>query len=84
MEHLLWYKHPAKDWNEALPVGNGRLGAMVWGKVGSGTWNRETIDLNEDTLWYGMAEKKNEGGIQAGSNPTHVFVRRHETAKCIA
>ncbi|WP_163539862.1 glycoside hydrolase family 95 protein [Gracilibacillus sp. YIM 98692] len=45
---LLWYKEPAKDWNEALPIGNGRLGGMVFGQV-----TKEKIQLNEDTVWYG-------------------------------
>jgi alpha-L-fucosidase 2 len=45
---LLWYTHPAAIWEDALPVGNGRLGGMVWGKV-----DAETIDLNEDTYWSG-------------------------------
>jgi len=44
----LWYNQPAKKWVEALPVGNGRLGAMVFG----GT-TFERIQLNEDTLWAG-------------------------------
>jgi len=44
----LWYKSPAKVWEEALPVGNGRLGAMVFGKNGE-----ERIQLNEDTYWTG-------------------------------
>jgi alpha-L-fucosidase 2 len=44
----LWYRQPAKEWVEALPVGNGRLGAMVFGGVA-----RERIQLNEDTLWSG-------------------------------
>ncbi|MDF2959217.1 MAG: alpha-L-fucosidase [Paenibacillus sp.] len=44
----LWYTQPARDWFEALPVGNGRLGGMVYG----GT-DRERILLNEDTLWSG-------------------------------
>ncbi len=44
----LWYESPAKDWNEALPVGNGRLGAMVFGGIG-----KERIQLNEDSLWSG-------------------------------
>lgn len=44
----LWYEHPAATWNEALPVGNGRLGAMVFGKT-----DRECIQLNEETLWDG-------------------------------
>jgi len=44
----LWYKQPARNWNEALPVGNGRLGVMVFGKV-----NEELLQLNEETLWSG-------------------------------
>ena len=44
----LWYKQPATEWNEALPLGNGRLGAMVFGGVGN-----ERIQFNEDTLWDG-------------------------------
>ena len=44
----LWYRQPAAQWVEALPVGNGRLGAMVFGGV-----ELERIQLNEDTLWAG-------------------------------
>lgn len=44
----LWYRQPAVKWTEALPIGNGRLGAMVFG----GT-DREHLQLNEDTLWAG-------------------------------
>ena len=46
--HVLFYTHPAREWNEALPLGNGRLGAMVFGSV-----NAERIQLNENTLWMG-------------------------------
>ncbi len=45
----LWYTRPAKQWVEALPVGNGRLGAMVYGDP-----SRETIQLNENTVWAGQ------------------------------
>jgi alpha-L-fucosidase 2 len=45
---LLWYKKPAILWSEALPIGNGRLGAMVFGGV-----QAERLQLNEDTLWSG-------------------------------
>jgi len=45
---LLWYESPAKEWEEALPVGNGRLGAMVFGK-----YDEERIQLNEETYWSG-------------------------------
>ncbi|HEX5788233.1 MAG TPA: glycoside hydrolase family 95 protein, partial [Woeseiaceae bacterium] len=44
----LWYERPAAEWVEALPVGNGRLGAMVFGGI-----NLEHLQLNEDTLWAG-------------------------------
>ena len=44
----LWYQRPAPDWNAALPVGNGRLGAMVFG----GTL-RERLQLNEESVWSG-------------------------------
>lgn len=44
----LWYKEPAVEWSQALPLGNGRLGAMVFG----GT-SEELIQLNEATLWSG-------------------------------
>ncbi|WP_417310474.1 glycosyl hydrolase family 95 catalytic domain-containing protein [Devosia sp.] len=44
----LWYDSPADVWTEALPVGNGRLGAMVFGGVA-----RERLQLNEETLWTG-------------------------------
>ena len=44
----LWYKKPASCWDEALPLGNGRLGAMVFGDP-----VRERIQLNEESMWYG-------------------------------
>jgi len=46
--NVLFYTHPAREWNEALPLGNGRLGAMMFGNVVS-----ERIQLNENTLWMG-------------------------------
>ncbi|WP_419789043.1 glycosyl hydrolase family 95 catalytic domain-containing protein [Mucilaginibacter sp. X5P1] len=53
----LWYKIPAKAWTEALPVGNGRLGAMVFGGI-----KQELIELNESTLWTG-------GPVRTNVNP---------------
>ena len=44
----LWYEQPAAKWTEALPVGNGRLGAMVFGGV-----QQEHIQLNEESIWAG-------------------------------
>lgn len=50
----LWYQQPAKVWTEALPIGNGRIGAMIFGGV-----NEELIQLNESTLWSGGPVKIN-------------------------
>jgi alpha-L-fucosidase 2 len=52
----LWYAEPAKVWEEALPLGNGKIGAMVFGRV-----NRERFQLNDGTLWSGTPD--------AGNNP---------------
>jgi alpha-L-fucosidase 2 len=57
----LWYKHPAVKWTEALPVGNGRLGAMVFGK-----FDEERIQLNEETYWSGGPYSQTvKGGYKA-------------------
>lgn len=48
-EHRLWYDRPAMTWTQALPLGNGRLGAMVFGNPGV-----EHIQLNEETIWAGQ------------------------------
>ena len=56
---MLNYDRPANNWNEALPVGNGRLGAMVFGGVG-----QDRLQLNEETVWAG----------EPGNNiPQHVY-----------
>ena len=47
-ELKLWYNKPAANWNEALPIGNGRLGAMVFGSP-----EQEQLQLNEETVWAG-------------------------------
>ena len=47
----LWYNAPAREWMEALPLGNGRIGAMVYGGI-----NRDRIALNEITLWSGQRD----------------------------
>ena len=57
----LWYDEPAAQWNEALPVGNGRLGAMVFGETAA-----ERIQLNEETFWAGGPyDPTQEGGAEA-------------------
>ena len=53
-EYKLWYEQPANQWVDALPVGNGRMGAMVFGDV-----YQERIQLNEESLWAGKQINSN-------------------------
>ena len=56
----LWYAQPAKVWmTEALPIGNGRIGGMVFGGV-----DQEHIQFNEDTLWSGAPSSPPKGGAE--------------------
>jgi alpha-L-fucosidase 2 len=48
----LWYDRPAFEWSEALPIGNGRLGAMVFGHYRHSTRASEILALNEETVWH--------------------------------
>jgi len=58
-ENVLWYRQPAENWEkEALPIGNGRLGAMIFGDAG-----KEHIQFNEDSLWIG--DESDTGAYQA-------------------
>ena len=47
----IWFNHPAEEWNEALPVGNGSLGAMIFGGI-----KNERLQLNEESVWRGKQE----------------------------
>lgn len=51
---LLWYKKPAESFDEALPLGNGRIGAMVYGRMGE-----DIIGMNEDSVWSGGMRNRN-------------------------
>jgi alpha-L-fucosidase 2 len=60
-DHTIWLRTPAPQWDHAFPVGNGRLGAMVFGTV-----NRERIQLNEETLWMGgRRDRDNPEALEA-------------------
>jgi alpha-L-fucosidase 2 len=52
-KYVLWFSKPGTKWEEAIPVGNGRLGAMVRGGI-----YRDTLSLNEETLWAGEPKDK--------------------------
>jgi alpha-L-fucosidase 2 len=56
-QYQLWYTQPAQKWTDALPLGNGRIGAMVYGGV-----TDEHIQFNEETLWTGKPRNYNRNG----------------------
>ena len=59
-DHVSWYRQPAGKWIEALPIGNGRLGAMIFGYV-----DEERVQFNDDTLWTGQPhEYQHEGAVK--------------------
>ncbi|MBC8769103.1 glycoside hydrolase N-terminal domain-containing protein [Arenibacter sp. BSSL-BM3] len=73
-DQKLWYKQPANSWmKEALPIGNGYLGAMLFGGV-----EEEHIQFNEETLWTGGKGEWNEynGGNKEGAHKHLLEVRR--------
>lgn len=55
----LWYREPAKIWEEAMPLGNGRLGAMVFGNP-----TNERIQVNEESIWYGGPVNRNNPDLK--------------------
>src|SRR2546425_10174723 len=79
--NLLWYRQPATKWTEALPIGNGRLGAMVFGGVAS-----ERIQLNEDTIWAGEKRDRNnpEGAAKLKEVRRLLFAGKPEEAEELA
>ena len=60
-DRTLWYRQPARNWNETLPIGNGRLGAMVYGGN-----SQEILQLNEETVWAGHSiDRTNPAALEA-------------------
>jgi alpha-L-fucosidase 2 len=73
----LWYDKPAGDeWVRALPVGNGRLGAMVYGNPGS-----ERIQLNEDTVWAGSPYRNDSPDARAALPKIRELIFKGEHAQ---
>lgn len=77
----LWYRRPATQWVEALPLGNGRLGAMVWGGGRS-----ERLQLNEDTLYAGQPYDPTPPGALAALPEVRrlLFAGRYAEAEALA
>ena len=60
-----WYRRPAERWLQALPLGNGRLGAMLFGAV-----DRERFQLNEKSLWSGVTLRESGNGLERTDDGT--------------
>ncbi len=75
VEHILWYRHPARVWTDALPIGNGAIGAMVYGRG-----DTEQITLNADTFWGGYPKDKDNGNGFAYLEEARELLRRWEYA----
>ena len=60
-ETMLWYTEPAADFDHALPIGNGRIGAMVFGGAAD-----EVLKLNEDSVWSGGKRNRNNPDAREG------------------
>ena len=74
--NLLWYESPAESWDEALPVGNGRLGGMVFGKPAD-----ELIQLNEDSIWSGSFRNRNNPKAYENLEKMRSLIRQGKTAE---
>lgn len=72
----LYYNSPAADWNDALPVGNGRMGGMVFGKP-----TDELIQLNEDSLWSGGFRNRNNLKAYDNLEKIRTLIREEKTTE---
>jgi alpha-L-fucosidase 2 len=80
-EFELWYETHAREWTEALPIGNGRLGAMVFGGV-----TRDRLQLNEETLWTGGPYSQVNPDARAHLEDVRamIFAARYAEAEALA
>lgn len=72
----LWYEKPAEEWEEALPIGNGRLGAMIYG----GT-DRELIQVNEESMWFGGAVNRHNPDMKRNLPLIRQYLEKGEIRK---
>lgn len=77
----LWYRQPVADWREAMPVGNGRLGALVFGGV-----EKELLQLNEDSVWSGNRYYTQKPEVLENLNHVRelLFAGKYEEAQALA
>jgi len=77
MENIIKLDHPAVTWENALPIGNGKLGAMVHGEI-----NEEVLLLNEETMYYGGPKNRNNPDAikNIGKIRNLLFAKKYEEA----
>lgn len=75
----LWYRNAASAWTEALPVGDGRIGAMVFGRLGG-----ERISLDEDSIWYGGPRDRNNPDALSNLNEIRRLLFEERVAEAAA
>lgn len=76
----LHYDSPASSWSEALPIGNGRLGGMIYGRTST-----ELIQLNEDSVWYGGPQDRTPGDAHRNLDRLRQLIRdeQHSEAESL-
>ncbi len=79
LSDVLWYSSPADNWDEALPVGNGRIGGMIFGKPGD-----ELIQLNEDSIWSGGFRRRNNPKAFGNLEKMRELIRNGKTSEAEA
>lgn len=79
--NVLWYDQPANNWNEALPIGNGYIGAMVFG-----TTQIERLQLNESTIWAGGPNNNIDINAKSGIEQVRALLvqKKFEEAQLVA
>ena len=75
-ETMLWYTEPAADFDHALPIGNGRIGAMVFGGEAD-----EVLKLNEDSVWSGGKRNRNNPDAREGLEEVRALLREENIAE---
>ena len=73
MSQLFYYTPSGGDWNKALPIGNGKLGAMIFGEE-----HEEHFQLNEDSVWFGTKRNRNNADARKNLEKIRELIRSEE------
>src|ERR1700730_12418569 len=81
-EYKLWYPRPALDWSQGMPIGNGRLGAVIYGGIESETWS-----MTEVTFWSGQSDSiksHSDGKVDLHQMRQHFFAGDYKRGEELA